>query len=245
MAVHEAELAEWERLLKQVDGWGGHGALSPEWQSALAAESSTSGEALVLLVDVDLGAGRPLAAEALLGQFKPLLAHAEFGKARATAAGKVRGKGQEVCARLQTTATANTRSWGLIVTRYCGHFGSAGSTPAPEAPAPPMELTGTVKGISAEQVARLRTRVTEWVQASLWNDPSAGEAARGNIGGTIGGVVGRPFVARPSPFTPPTKTRSRRASSGPSVVRRRSVTDRPRSGGSLRTKLKRCAETSG
>jgi hypothetical protein len=186
---HEAELAEWERLLKQVDGWGGHGALSPEWQSALAAESSTSGEAMVRLVDVDLGVGRPLAAEALLDQFKPLLAHAEFGPARATAGGKVRGKGQEVCARLQTTATAETPSWGLIVTRYCGHFGSVGATPAPEAAAPPMELAGTVKGMSAEQVARLRARVAEWVEASLWNDPAAGETGRGKIGGTIGGVV--------------------------------------------------------
>ena len=137
---HEAELAEWERLLKQVDGWGGHGALSPEWQSALAAESSTSGEALVLLVDVDLGAGRPLAAEALLSQVEAAPGTRRIREGpRVTAAGKVRGKGQEVCARLQTTATANTRSWGLIVTRYCGHFGSAELTPAPEAPAPPME----------------------------------------------------------------------------------------------------------
>ena len=191
---HEAELAEWERLLKQVDGWGGHGALSPEWQTALVAESSTSGEAMVRLVDVDLGAGRPLAAEPLLGQFKPLLAHAEFGQARATVGGKVRGKGQEVCARLQTTATADTPNWALIVTRYCGHFGSAGSTPpAIPAPAPPMELTGTVKGMSAEQVARLRSRVAEWVEASLWSDPSAGEAGRGHIGGTIGGVVESSF----------------------------------------------------
>ena len=190
---HEAELAEWERLLKQVDGWGGHGALSPEWQAALSAEASISSETMVRLVDVDLGAGRPLAAEALLGQFKPLLAHSEFGQARATAGGKIRGKGQEICARLQTTAAADTPSWGLIVTRYCGHFGSTGFMPAPGAPAPSMELAGTVKGMSNEQVAKLRARVAEWVQASLWNDPSAGEAGRGTIGGTIGGVVESSF----------------------------------------------------
>jgi hypothetical protein len=181
----QAELAEWERLLKQIDGWSGPGALSPALQSALGVESSLSGEAMVRLVEVDLAAGRTLAAEAILGQFKPLLVHAEFAPAREKTAGKLRAKAREVCARLLTTATAETPSWGRVVTRYCGHFGLTGSATMPLSSPAPVEITGTVRGMSAEQMAGLRGRVVEWIQASLWNDPAAGHTAHGTIGGVV------------------------------------------------------------
>jgi hypothetical protein len=196
----QAELAEWERLLKQIDGWSGPAALSPALQSALGVESSLSGEAMVRLVDVDLGAGRPLAAEAILDHFKPLLAHAEFARAREKTAGKLLATAREDCARLLPTATAETPYWGLVVTRYCGHFGLTGSSTLPSPSPSPVEITGTVRGMSAEQVARLRARIVEWIQASLWNDPTARQAARGTIAGVVESSFQRQTVTLHAPY---------------------------------------------
>jgi len=173
----DAALAEMDRLLKQLRGWGGRDALSPATRSAFDGELAAMPDLVASLIDGDLGAGRPLAAEAAFPRLAPLLAHPELAAASRAATVKIRAKGQEACTRLQAAAMTDSPHWQLTVDRYCEHFGAAARHPTPPAPPAPFELTGTVKGMNAGQTAALRERVTDWIRASLWNDPTARPAS--------------------------------------------------------------------
>jgi hypothetical protein len=201
-AHHEAELAEWERMLKQLDGWGGPDALSPDRRAALAAESTGPGlsGAVGAIVGADLAQGRPLAAEGKLAKFHPLLARPELARARAEVEARMASEGRATCERLRATVSPESPYWGLVAARYCGHFGVAvPATPAPPTQ-PPFDVTGTIKGMTAAQTATLRARVVEWVHASLWNDPLAGAAPRGTIGGAVESSFHRATVTLHAPY---------------------------------------------
>ncbi len=182
----EAALVETDRLLKQIHGWGGADGLSPAAHSALDAELAAIPAVVAGLIDGDLAAGHPLAAEKALARIAPLVGHPELSRARQDAADKTRATGQTTCTRLQQSPVSDSPHWALTVGRYCEHFGAAANPiPAAQLPVTAFEITGTVKGMNADQVAALRGRITEWVRASLWNDPLRGPTGRGTIEGAV------------------------------------------------------------
>lgn len=181
----EAALAGLDRLLKRLGASGGAATLSPETRAALDAEVVAARAFVEGIGTKDGAEGRPLAAEAALARLAPLLKHAELADAAARAAGRAHEAGRATCARLQAAIEPTTPYWGLVVRRYCDHFGVAYRPPPLVGAISKLELEGTVPGLTPTQVEHLRARVAGWVKSSLWYEPTGQATARGTVQGKV------------------------------------------------------------
>jgi len=179
----DAALAALDRVLKRVGQQGGPQALPPATRAALDREIRGADETVRAAVNVPLSAGQPLAAEAALARLAPLLVEAPLAPARQASADAIKQTGQQVCARLQGTVTAETPYWGLGVSRYCAHFGAAFAPPPRPAALGSFEVTGTLAGLDTAETALLRDNINDWLRASLWFDPEGQAVGRGTVAG--------------------------------------------------------------
>jgi hypothetical protein len=196
----DAALATLDRALKRVGQQGGPQALAPATRAALDTELRGADETVRAAVNVPLAAGHPLAAEATLARLAPLLAEAPLAPPRQANADAIKQTGQQVCARLQGTVTAETPYWGLGVSRYCAHFGAVFAPPPRPAALGAFEVTGTLAGLDAHQAALLRDNVTDWLRASLWFDPDGKAVGRGTVEGKYSASFRRQTTTLHAPY---------------------------------------------
>jgi hypothetical protein len=196
----EAAVAGLDRLLKQLATWGGLESLSPATRATFDTELESSRAFVSGIGAKDAADGRPLAAEGELARLAPLLAHAELAAARTAAETRTRDAGQRVCVRVQSAASADTPHLGLLVSRYCAHFGVTVEAPPIVDGATSFELTGEVAGTVKAAGEHIRARVADWLRSSAWYEREGRGAARGTVNGKVDASLGRRTVTLHAPY---------------------------------------------
>jgi hypothetical protein len=195
----EAAVAGLDRLLKQLATWGGAASLSPTTRASFDTELEASRAFLRQIGAQEAATDHPLAAEAELARLAPLLGHEELAEAVEASRRVARDAGVRVCARSQTNVSGNAPHLGVLVTRYCAHFGVSYEGPPAEGPAT-FEVTGAVAGPVKEAGERLRVRVGDWLHSSAWYEPQGKGVARGSVQGTLEASVRQRTVTLLAPY---------------------------------------------
>lgn len=196
----EASLAALDGVLKRVHSQGGPETLSPTERASLETELEGTRAFVREIGAKEAAAGQPLAAEAALARLAPLLAHDEVADAKKAASARAREAGSATCTRMQATVTPDAPHWGLVVSRYCAHFGATFEPPPLTASVGGIDVSGAVVGMTPAQTQALSARLDDWLRASLWYEGGGGAKAKATVQGKIETSFSHQSVTRHAPY---------------------------------------------
>jgi 2-oxo-4-hydroxy-4-carboxy--5-ureidoimidazoline (OHCU) decarboxylase len=128
--------------------------------------------------------GLALTAEQAFDRKRALLAHPEMAPIRREMEGAVLRSGKSSCARLKQVSAEDAPHWAELVSRYCRrwHEDAPQPPPFPELLGAPS-WTGSVEGVSPDQVAFIQGRLSKVFEASPWYSERSSRPVTFTLGG--------------------------------------------------------------